>query len=339
MSHAALIRAFALTACSLCLVVVVLGAYVRLSDAGLGCPDWPGCYGHLTPTGAAADPGAQAQSGRPLELGKAWREMLHRYAAGTLGLLIVCLAVMTRAWRRERIAPPVLGLGLLGIVILQGIFGMLTVTWRLKPVIVTLHLLFGLTTLSLLWWLVLGLARRRGGHWSHGAGLHGERFRAARTLAVVGLVALGLQITLGGWTSSNYAALACPDLPTCQGSWRPPADFRAGFAPSRGIGLDDPGGLASPALVAIHLTHRLGAMLASVALLLAAIAALRLHADRPLRRSALYLLAALCLQLTLGITMVLRGFPLWLATAHNAGAALLLLAALALNSALRPAPT
>jgi cytochrome c oxidase assembly protein subunit 15 len=126
MRHAALIRAFAITACSLCLIVVVLGAYVR-----------------LTPIGAA-------QSGQPLELGKAWREMLHRYAAGTLGLLIVCLAAMTLVWRRERIAPLSLSLGLPGIVILQGIFGMLSVTWRLKPLIVTLHLLFGLTTLSLL---------------------------------------------------------------------------------------------------------------------------------------------------------------------------------------------
>jgi cytochrome c oxidase assembly protein subunit 15 len=339
MSHAKLIRAFALTACSLCLVVVVLGAYVRLSDAGLGCPDWPGCYGHLSPAGAAADLGAVAQSGRPLELGKAWREMLHRYAAGTLGFLIVCLAVMTRRWRRERIAPPGLGLALLGIVILQGIFGMLTVTWRLKPLIVTLHLLFGLTTLSLLWWLVLGLARRQIGPWRHGAGLHGTSVKAARALALVGLVALGLQITLGGWTSSNYAALACPDLPTCQGSWWPPADFRAGYTPSRDVGINDSGGMASAALVAIHLAHRMGALVASVALLVAAIAALGIGADGLVRGSALSLLAALGLQLSIGITMVLHGFPLWLATAHNAGAALLLLAALALHSALRPVQT
>jgi heme A synthase len=179
MSHAALLRAFALTACSLCLMVVVLGAYVRLSDAGLGCPDWPGCYGHMTPVGAAADLDAQSQSGRPLELGKAWREMLHRYAAGTLGVLIVCLAAMAVAWRRERIVSPSLAAALLGIVLLQGIFGMLTVTWRLKPLIVTLHLLFGLTTLSLLWWLVLGLARGHDGPWRHGAVLRGDRWRVA----------------------------------------------------------------------------------------------------------------------------------------------------------------
>jgi heme a synthase len=322
MPHAALIRALAITACSLCLIVVVLGAYVRLSDAGLGCPDWPGCYGHLTPAGAE-------HAGQALDPGKAWREMLHRYAAGTLGLLIVCLAAMNLAWRRERIAPPGLTLALPAIVIVQGLFGMLTVTWRLKPLIVTLHLLFGLTTLSLLWWLVLELARRRGGPWSHSAGLHGGRLAAARTLALLALVTLALQIALGGWTSSNYAALACPDLPTCQGSWWPQADFRTGYWLWRDI--------QAQGLVAIHLVHRLGAMVASLVLATAAIAALASQAQGPVRRAALLVLALLCLQLTIGLTMVLRGFPLWLATAHNAGAALLLLATLALNSSLRPA--
>jgi cytochrome c oxidase assembly protein subunit 15 len=340
-------RALAGTALLLCLLVVVLGAYVRLTDAGLGCPDWPGCYGHLTPGGAAADLGAQIHSGRPLELGKAWREMLHRYAAGTLGLLIVCLAATMLLWRRERIAPMALGLALLGIVTVQGTFGMLTVTWRLKPLIVTLHLLFGLTTLSLLWWLVLGLARRRVGPWKHGAALHGASVSVARTLALIGLIGLGMQITLGGWTSSNYAALACPDLPTCQGSWWPRADFRAAFNPSRSVGSDyqddrggesaGGGGLASQPRIAIQLTHRIGAIVAGVGLIVAAVIALRLRGDAPVRLSALMVLALLCLQWAIGTSMVLRGFPLWLATAHNAGAALLLLAALALNHSLRPA--
>jgi cytochrome c oxidase assembly protein subunit 15 len=142
--------------------VVVLGAYVRLSNAGLGCPDWPGCYGHLTPAGAAADvrTASAPLAGRPLDVGKAWREMLHRYAAGTLGCLIVCLTAMGIAWRRERIVPPWFVSALLAIVVLQGMLGMLTVTWQLKPLIVSLHLLFGFTTLSLLWWLVLTLWRR-----------------------------------------------------------------------------------------------------------------------------------------------------------------------------------
>jgi heme a synthase len=311
MRHAALIRALAIAACSLCLIVVVLGAYVRLSDAGLGCPDWPGCYGHLTPHSDTT----------AIDLGRAWREMLHRYAAGTLGLMIACLAVLTLAWRRERIAPLRLALGLLGIVILQGIFGMLTVTWRLKPLIVTLHLLFGLTTLSLLWWLVMTLTSRPSA----------SKPGAARTLALLGLVALALQIALGGWTSSNYAAVACPDLPTCQGSWWPPADFRPAFSLWRGI--------ESQGLVAIHLAHRFGALIAGLALLAAAITVLssrRIRPTSPARRWAVLVLALLCLQLTIGLSMVLRGFPLWLATAHNAGAALLLLATLALNRSLRP---
>ncbi|HEY6452523.1 MAG TPA: COX15/CtaA family protein [Steroidobacteraceae bacterium] len=337
MSHAAWIRALALTACVLCLGVVVLGAYVRLSDAGLGCPDWPGCYGHLSPSGAAADVGAQERSGRPLEPGRAWREMAHRYAAATLVLLIVCLAATTVAWRRERLASPALTLSLVGVVIVQAIFGMLTVTWRLKPLIVTLHLLFGLTTLSLLWWLVLRLASP-GGPWRHGAALRGSGPRAARILGLLALLAVALQIALGGWTSSNYAALACPDLPTCQGHWWPPADFRSAYTLSRDVSLDaDAGGAGASALVAIHVTHRLGALLASAAVLAAAIAALVLRAEGSVRHAALALLALLGLQLTIGLTMVLRGFPLPLATAHNAGAALLLLGTLALNSSLRPA--
>jgi cytochrome c oxidase assembly protein subunit 15 len=162
MTRAGWIRTVAALAFGLCLIVVVLGAYVRLSAAGLGCPDWPGCYGHLTPTGAAADAGSTAGYSIPLQTGKAWREMIHRYAASTLGLLIVVIAAMAWAWRRERVLAPVYAFALLAIVVLQGVLGMLTVTWLLKPLVVTLHLLFGLTTLALLWWLVLTLGRRRG---------------------------------------------------------------------------------------------------------------------------------------------------------------------------------
>ena len=313
MRHTALLRTLTLITCALCLLVVVLGAYVRLTAAGLGCPDWPGCYGHLSPSLASA-------SAPGFELGKAWREMLHRYAASTLGLLIACVAALTWLWRRERIAPPGLALAVLGIVVLQGIFGMLTVTWRLNALIVTLHLLFGLTTLSLLWWLLLRLVR------PHAAAIP-RASRLARALAAVALGMLILQIALGGWTSSNYAAIACPDLPTCQGSWWPPADFRAAYALHHS--------LDTPALVAIHLTHRIGAMLAGIALLLAALVAWR-QPQRPVRRAALAVLAMLGLQLTLGVCMVLNGFPLWLATAHNAGAALLLLATLWLNYSLQP---
>jgi cytochrome c oxidase assembly protein subunit 15 len=308
-------------------VVVVLGAYVRLTAAGLGCPDWPGCYGHISPASAV----------EALDPGKAWREMIHRYAATTLGLLIVTVTALSVVWRRERLIPVPYSVGLLLTVVVQGALGMLTVTLRLKPLIVTLHLLFGLTTLSLLWWLLLTLRRRRGGAWAEATPFMGTALAGARTLALTGLIVLALQIALGGWTSSNYAATACPDLPTCQGSFWPSADFRDAYVLWRGLDISFEGGvLAGPARVAIHLTHRFGALVATLALVAAALATLRARADSLARRAAALVLTMLALQLTIGIFMVLRGFPLWLATAHNAGAALLLLAVVALNRALRP---
>jgi cytochrome c oxidase assembly protein subunit 15 len=345
MSHSAWVRGIAVAAFSLCLGVVVLGAYVRLSDAGLGCPDWPGCYGHLTPAGAAADERTLSapMAGRPLEIGKAWREMLHRYAAGTLGALIVCLTALGLAWRRERIVPAWFVIALLAIVLLQGTLGMLTVTRLLKPLFVSLHLLFGFTTLSLLWWLVLTLRPAHRGVASDARTIAGavpaRAIAAARRLALVGLVAISLQIALGGWTSSNYAAMACPDVPTCQGRWWPQADFRSAFMLWQGARANpqlnyDGGVLDNPARVAIQLSHRLGALVTSLALLATAIAGLRLR--RGASAPAVGLLLLLTLQLCIGISMVLYGFPLWLATAHNAGAALLLLATLALNRSLWP---
>jgi len=344
MNHPGLVRAVAVAAFSLCLGVVVLGAYVRLSNAGLGCPDWPGCYGHLTPVGAAADvrTASAPLAGRPLDVGKAWREMLHRYAAGTLGVLIVGLTAMGIAWRRERIVPPWFVSALLAIVVLQGMLGMLTVTWQLRPLIVSLHLLCGFTTLSLLWWLVMTLWRGPAGAQERARAR--ERpdaqqtrgLRAARRLALLGLVALSLQIALGGWTSSNYAAIACPDVPTCQGRWWPPADFGSAYVLWHGAAVNYEGGvLDNPARTAIHLSHRAGAVAVSLVLLAAAIAALRGGENRAAAAASVVLLL-LAVQLAIGISMVLGGFPLWLATAHNAGAALLLLAILALNRSLRP---
>jgi cytochrome c oxidase assembly protein subunit 15 len=333
------LRTLAVAALLLCLCVVVLGAYVRLSAAGLGCPDWPGCYGHLTPAAAAADVHTTTAplAGRPLELGKAWREMLHRYAAGTLGCLIISLTALGIAWRRERIVPPRLLAALLAIVVIQGMLGALTVTWQLTPLIVSLHLLFGFTTLSLLWWLVLTSWLPRSAAVTSGSvpGL-----ATARRLALLGLALLAVQIALGGWTSSNYAAIACPDLPTCQGSWWPQADFRSAYTLWGGLGINYEGGvLASPARVAIHLTHRYGAAVVSLALLAAALAALRIRGMRPVTMAGAAVVLALALQLVVGISMVLMGFPLWLATAHNGGAALLLLAIVALNRSVRPVLT
>lgn len=333
------IRRLALAGLLLCFVVVVLGAYVRLTAAGLGCPDWPGCYGHLTPIGAEQNAASQAAyPNTPLHIGKAWREMIHRYAASTLGFIIVLITAMTITARRERpIGIPYVVLLLLTVVV-QGALGMLTVTWQLKPLIVTLHLIFGLTTLSLLWWLWLSLqAKRRGSIRFNDrratASAYPEQDRSPRKFVVVALVLLGCQIALGGWTSSNYAAVACPDFPECQQSFWPDMDFKDAFVLWRGLGTNYEGGvLQHPARVAIHFTHRLGALAATIALLLAAIVSLRSRPGRQggARIAAFAVLAALVLQLFIGASMVLEGFPLALATAHNAGAALLLLSTLAL---------
>ena len=331
------IRGLCILGVLLCFAVVVLGAYVRLTAAGLGCPDWPGCYGHLTPSGAQAADTAAAFPGRPLEPGKAWREMIHRYAATTLGLLIIILTALAIAARRERIVGMPYALLLFATVVVQGLLGMLTVTWQLKPLIVTLHLLFGMTTLGLLWWLLLSLPRGSWGVSSLGTAAHAlgggaaSTLSLARGLALLGLIVLIVQIALGGWTSSNYAAVACPDFPTCQNAWWPHTDYRNAFVLWRGLNIDYEGGvLDNPARTAIHVTHRLGALLTAVTLTLAALFVLRRRGLSGARFRAWAVLGALGLQLLIGISMVLKALPLWLATAHTAGAALLLLATLAL---------
>ena len=322
----------------LCFAVVVLGAYVRLTAAGLGCPDWPGCYGHLTPAGAQAAGSTAAFPGQPFEPGKAWREMIHRYAVGTLSVIIVLLTALAIGTRRQRVLSVPLALALFATLIMQAALGMLTVTWRLNPLIVTLHLLFGMTTLALLWWLLLSLPRgavalQVGAH-TVGAG-SARSLALARRLALLGLIVLALQIALGGWTSSNYAAVACPDFPTCQNAWWPRSDYRHAFVLWHGLNIDYEGSvLDNAARVAIHFTHRLGALITTLVLTLAAALVLRLRGLSGARLPAAAVLAALLLQLSLGISMVMRGFPLALATAHTAGAALLLLATLALLRAL-----
>jgi heme a synthase len=326
------IRGLCILAVLLCYTVVALGAYVRLTAAGLGCPDWPGCYGHLTPAGVHAADVSATFPGQPLEPGKAWREMIHRYAVGTLSVVILFLSAFALATRGQRLIRVPLALTLLATLIMQALLGMLTVTWRLNPLIVSLHLLFGMTTLALLWWLLLSLPR---GSWRSSAANDDASGRAVATLALAhrlvlfGLIVLGLQIALGGWTSSNYAAIACPDFPTCQRSWWPPSDYRNAFVLWRGLGTSYEGGvLDNSARIAIHLTHRMGAVATTVALALAALAVLRPRGVAAAYAPALAVLGALALQLTIGVSMVLRTFPLWLATAHTAGAALLLLATL-----------
>ena len=333
------IRALALAGLLLCFTVVVLGAYVRLTTAGLGCPDWPGCYGHFTPPSSLEIAEAnQVNPLKPIDAGKAWREMIHRYAASTLGLIIVAITVLSFTTRRARLVSLPLAWALLGTVVFQGLLGMLTVTWQVTPLIVTGHLMFGLTTLGLLWWLWLSLPQNS---WGRGAtaGSKGtaatattvEAARFAWRLALIGLIALGIQIALGGWTSTNYADIACPDFPKCQNAWWPETDYKNAFVLWRGLGVNYEGGvLANPARVAIHLTHRIGAFIAALTLTVAALTVITRRVLAKFAVSAYVVLAALALQLTIGMSLVLHGFPLWLATAHTAGAALLLLSVLAL---------
>jgi cytochrome c oxidase assembly protein subunit 15 len=327
------IRHLALIAAMLCFCVVVLGGYTRLSDSGLGCPDWPGCFGQVAPSGSAEHYATSA------DVRKAWVEMIHRYAASALGLVIVVIAAFSIRARREPGVSVWFAVVLLALVVFQGMLGMLTVTLLLKPLIVTGHLLGGLATFALLLWLWLTMRARL--QPVDGASVYagnrvvdsGER---ARLLAALALMALALQVFLGGWTSSNYAAVACPDFPRCQNQWIPEADYRDAFVLWRGLGINYAGGvLDHPARVAIHFTHRLGAVLATLLLLLAAYASLR-HLGPGPRWAGLAVLAALALQLAIGIFMVWRAFPLPLAAAHNAGAALLVAATVWLNRKLRP---
>jgi cytochrome c oxidase assembly protein subunit 15 len=264
---------------------------------------------------------------RPVDGGKALREMVHRYAAATLGFLIVLLAALAITNRQDPHQALRTPLALLILVVVQGMFGALTVTWRLAPPVVTLHLLGGLTTLALLWWLCLAPERRE---------LHPTE-RPLRALALLGLFVLGVQIALGGWTSSNYAAIACPDVPTCQGRWWPQMDFRDAFVLWRGLGHNYEGGvLELAARVAIHLTHRIGALVTALVLgLLVLLTVIRARSAK-LRVAGLAVALALALQLAIGVAAVVGGFPLPLATAHNAGAALLLLTTVTLLRRLRP---
>lgn len=319
-------RRLAIVAACLTFVVIVLGAWVRLSAAGLGCPDWPGCYGHLTASAAAEniDAISTAFPERPFEYAKAHKEMVHRYFASTLGFLILIMAGIAIANRKDPQQPIVLPIVLVGLVILQGLLGMWTVTLLLKPLIVVLHLLGGLAVLSLLTWLAMKPPFAAG---SASVPADASTRSSLHTLATAALAMLVIQIALGGWTSSNYAALACPDFPTCQNSYWPEMDVADAFVLWRGLGIDYEGGvLDHPARVAIHFTHRLGAIAAALLLGALSIVAFRRGATQAVRRSGLLLGVLLIAQLILGPLMVMRALPLSLATAHNGMAALLIVA-------------
>lgn len=320
-------RAVALIGIALGALVVVLGAYTRLVDAGLGCPDWPGCYGFLTvPAGPEALAAAEARfPDAPVEPGKAWPEMVHRYFASGLGLW--AFALLALAWRRTGAAagqPAAPGRGLpialVLLVIVQGAFGAWTVTLKLWPQVVTAHLLGGFATLGLLWVHALRLAAVPPPRPRPGLGM------AARWVIAV----VVMQVALGGWTSSNYAALACPDFPLCHGRLVPEMDFAKGFDVFQDIGPNYLGGaLSSEARISIQVTHRLGACVT-----LLAVAWLAWRVGGALGWG---LAGAVLAQFALGIANVWLQLPLAIATLHNAGAAVLLLALLTVHFATGPA--
>lgn len=370
-------RNLARIAALLALVVIVLGAFVRLSDAGLGCPDWPTCYGKATWPKHAEDIAIanEAFPERPVEHHKAWKEQVHRHFAATLGLLVLLMALRSN-WRwpmrrglllvgaaaalfgtllyvagHERasalVSVAALGLPLVlallptgvgqppswarftaflfALIMFQALLGMWTVTWKLKPVVVMAHLLGGFSVFALLAWAAIrGGAEIRaypGAMW-------------LRPWLWLGLAVLAMQIALGGWTSANYAAMACPDFPTCQGQWWPATDFREAFVLWRGIGVDYEGGiLDSTARATIHVMHRIGAVVATLVLLVVIAALMRVKGLRP---AALALLVLLVLQISLGISNVVLHLPLPVATAHNGVAALLLAQCVLILSRLTP---
>ena len=359
-------------AVALALGVIVFGAFVRLSNAGLSCPDWPTCYGRATWPAVAQDVSEHAASAiRPFETHKAWREQVHRMIAGLLGVLVLTLALLaarrrTRgvwqvafaavlvtvavalyiqgqhasasllaiagetillvaAWRWSNTDLSRVAVLTLEVIIFQALLGMWTVTWLLKPIVVMGHLLGGLTTFSLLAWMA----------WrATGQPIQLAEAVAMRRWVILGLVLLALQIALGGWTSANYAALACGnDFPQCVGQWWPAHDFREGFVLWRGIGVDYEGGiLDGQSRIAIQLAHRTMALVVLVYLLWLALKLLR----TPGMRGWGGLLATLALaQVALGIANVKLGLPLKVAVMHNAGAALLLFVLVSLLARLR----
>ena len=317
-----------LTASLLTLCVVVFGAYVRLTDAGLGCPDWPGCFGTLTvPESKVAIIEAQGLYPESIvEVGKAWREMIHRYLAGILGLLILLISFVSYKIRHELKVKLTLPFIILALVIFQATLGMWTVTELLKPAIVTAHLMGGMTILALLTYLT-----------------HRHLGAVSNTIVIdpgiksyirFGFVLLFIQILLGGWTSTNYAALACTDFPTCHGSLMPDMDFKNGFNPFRELGMTASGeNLSIKALQAIQWVHRVGALILT-AYFIFMVYLLRNYPSTRFYRNILLLI--LLLQVIIGIANLVMHLPLFLATLHNLGAALLVIITTIINSRITP---
>lgn len=291
---------------ALTFIVIVLGAYTRLKDAGLGCPDWPGCYGHLLAPNVSAN-------FTLTEATKAWIEMIHRYIAGTLGLLIAFLA-----WQSIRLRKQASGLWiwttiLVALVIFQAVLGMWTVTMRLNPLVVMSHLMGGIAIISILWWLYLKCSNLP----------HVQTTYSTRMLSSLSVIILLMQIALGGWTSANYAALVCADFPTCQGQWWPTLDWQNAFA-IPGIPLEN------SARVTIQMAHRIGALFTTLICSALVIQCWR-NKNKKVQLLATILASLLSIQIVLGISNVLAGMPLYVSLAHSAFAVLLLLCLLTMR--------
>jgi len=325
-----------LIACLLAFGVIVLGAYVRLSDAGLGCPDWPGCFGQITaPDQAHELSRARIEfPDREIHSGKAWKEMVHRYFASTLGLFILAMAFLAWRNRADKSQQKILPFVLVALVIFQGMLGMWTVTQLLRPTIVTLHLLMGLLTLSLLFWVLLKQSRP----WFERI-RQVEIPRSVNQLARFALLVLALQIFLGGWTSTNYVALYCPDFPTCQGSWLPDMHIGEAFHFFKDASVNYEGGtLSLEAGITVHYLHRVGAVITTLVLSTLALLIIFKVNSQVLCRLAYLLLGLLATQVSLGIANVLLVLPIPVAVSHNGVAAALLLSLLLINYCLNQQP-
>ncbi len=305
----------------LTLDLIMFGAFVRLTDSGLGCPDWPGCYGKVTPLGASEhiESAFQAMPYGAVSLSKAWIEMVHRYVGSILGMMIIGIVWLAWRYRRELGNTPRLAVVTLVAVCIQGAFGAWTVTHQLMPVIVTAHLLGGMILLGLMTWL----AAREKTHAPIAA--HATHWRP---WLAGGLLLLFAQIALGGWVSTNYAALACMDFPTCHGLWVPPMDFEGGYSLIRGLGLLPSGEMISQdALTAIHWVHRNFAFLVFAYL---GVLGWSMLSEPGLRGPSQLLLGLLLAQLATGLTTIFFQWPLLIAVLHNGGAAGLVLACVTL---------
>lgn len=331
----------------LALIVISLGAYTRLTHAGLGCPDWPGCYGlmNVPETKAQIAQAEKAFPDRPVDSVKAWNEMIHRYFAGLLGLIVLVIAVMS-CYQRKKGIPVKLPLLLLVIVVFQAALGMWTVTLKLMPIVVMGHLLGGFTSLSLLWLLYLRLNKPDDTPF-YGEQYSGQRMmdnaeevankdsekllKSIRIPALFGMLILVIQIALGGWTSSNYAALVCVELPVCQQGWQNQLTFKDSFNPIPPYkNTYEFGHLHHNERVTIHVTHRIGAIITTV--YIALLTLLILFKDTPLlfKKIAGAVFLLLLIQVSLGISNIWFSLPLAIAVSHNVAAALLLLSMITL---------